>query len=126
MRQRRDLATVAMAGGGRRARKGGGSGGRSLIVMTVLLLWHCAGSALAQFTGPSLGSSASVNLPLPPTTDPAILYPGPREIHLEHGDLITVHLFGTVDYIPTARVSLDGSIQLPLIGLVHVEGLSLH
>jgi polysaccharide export outer membrane protein len=96
------------------------------VVLTFLLLCHCTGSAWAQFTGPSLGSSASVNLPMPPTTDQAILYPGPREIHLEHGDLITVHLYGTLDYAPTVRVSLDGSIQLPLIGLVHVEGLSLH
>jgi polysaccharide biosynthesis/export protein len=100
--------------------------GSWLVVMTFLLLCHCTGSALAQFTGPSLGSSASVNLPMPPTTDQAILYPGPREIHLEHGDLITVHLYGTLDYMPTVRVSLDGSIQLPLIGLVHVEGLTLH
>jgi polysaccharide biosynthesis/export protein len=125
MRQRSNLTAVAMAGDGRCARRGG-SPGKWLVVMTVLLLWSYGGSALAQFTGPSLGSSASVNLPLPPTTDPAILYPGPREIHLEHGDLITVHLYGTADYIPTARVSLDGSIQLPLIGLVHVEDLSLH
>jgi polysaccharide biosynthesis/export protein len=99
---------------------------RWVVVMTFLLLSHCAGTALAQFTGPSIGSSASVNLPMPPTTDPAILYPGPREIHLEHGDLLTVHLFGTADYGPTARVSLDGALQLPLIGLVHVEGLTLH
>jgi len=126
MRQRSNLTTVAMAGDGGCARKGGSSRDRWLVVMTVLLLLRCGGSALAQFTGPSLGSSASVNLPLPPTTDPAILYPGPREIRLEHGDLITVHLYGTVDYNPTARVSLDGSIQLPLIGVVHVEGLSLH
>jgi polysaccharide biosynthesis/export protein len=115
-----------MAGDRGRARRGDSSCGRWLVVMAVLLLWQCAGSALAQFTGPSLGSSASVNLPLPPTTDPAILYPGPREIRLEAGDLISVHLYGTVDYLPTARVSLDGSIQLPLIGLVQVAGLTLH
>jgi len=99
---------------------------RWLVVVIALLLCQCAGSALAQFTGPSLGSSASVNLPMKPTTDPAILYPGPREIHLDHGDLLTIHLYGTNDYAPTARVSLDGSVQLPLVGLVHVEGLSLH
>lgn len=85
-----------------------------------------ARTAWAQFTGPSLGSSSTVNVPMPPTTDPAILYPGPREIRLEHGDLLTVHLYGTADYQPTVRVSLDGSIQLPLIGLLQVEGLTLH
>jgi polysaccharide export outer membrane protein len=125
MRKRSNLTAVAMAADGWCARRGGSSG-KCLVVMAVLLLCQCAAPALAQFTGPSLGSSASVNVPLPPTTDPAILYPGPREIHLEHGDLITVHLYGTADYNPTARVSLDGSIQLPLIGLVQVEGLSLH
>jgi polysaccharide export outer membrane protein len=100
--------------------------GSWLVGLIALLLWQCTGSAVAQFTGPSLGSSASVNLPMKPTTDPAILYPGPREIHLEHGDMLTVHLYGPSDYMPSARVSLDGSIQLPLIGLVHVAGLSLH
>ncbi len=98
---------------------------RWLAITAVLLLCVCLGSARAQFTGPSLGSSASVNLPMPPTTDLAILYPPPREIHLGHGDLLSVHLFAT-EYQVTVRVSLDGSIQLPLIGLVHVEGLSLH
>jgi polysaccharide biosynthesis/export protein len=126
MRQGRNtLTAVGMAHHLRSPRKNGFRGSW-LVVMTFLLLCHCTGSALAQFTGPSLGSSASVNLPMPPTTDQAILYPGPREIHLEHGDLITVHLYGTLDYMPTVRVSLDGSIQLPLIGLVHVEGLTLH
>jgi len=94
--------------------------------MAAMLLCQGAGSALAQFTGPSIGSSASVNLPMPPTTDPAILYPAVRDIHLEHGDLLSVHLYGTADYQPTARISLDGAVQLPLIGLVHLEGLTLH
>jgi polysaccharide biosynthesis/export protein len=126
MRQgRNNVTAVAIAHHVRVPRKNAFRGNWP-VVMTFLLLCHCTGLALAQFTGPSLGSSASVNLPMPPTTDQAILYPGPREIHLEHGDLITVHLYGTLDYAPTVRVSLDGSIQLPLIGLVHVEGLSLH
>jgi polysaccharide export outer membrane protein len=105
----------------------GGVRGSWLLGLIALLLWQCTGSAVAQFTGPSLGSSASVNLPMKPTTDPAILYPGPREVHLDHGDLLTIHLYGSSsDYLPSARVSVDGSIQLPLIGLVHVAGLSLH
>jgi polysaccharide export outer membrane protein len=125
MRQQQDtLTAVVMARRSREHRDGFRS--RWIVVMMVLLLCQGAGSALAQFTGPSIGSSASVNLPMPPTTDPAILYPGSREIHLEHGDLLVVHLFGSIDYAPTARVSLDGAIQLPLIGLVHVEGLTLH
>jgi polysaccharide biosynthesis/export protein len=126
MRQEQNtLTTVRMAHPAWGLRRNGLCG-TWLVVMTFLLLCQCTGSALAQFTGPSLGSSASVNLPMPPTTDPALLYPKPREIHLERGDLFTVHLYGMGDYAPTVRVSLDGSVQLPLIGVVHVEDLSLH
>jgi polysaccharide biosynthesis/export protein len=123
--KQRSLTAVAITRDALGARRDG-SRGSWLVVATVLLLWQCIGSALAQFTGPSLGSSASVNLPMKPTTDPAILYPAPRDIHLERGDLITVSLYGTAGYAQAARVSLDGSVQLPLVGLVHVEGLTLH
>lgn len=91
----------------------------------VLLLCLSSGAALAQFSGPALGSNAQVNLPITPTTDPAILYPEGRDVRLLHGDLIVVHLYATPDYAPTVRVGLDGSIQLPLVGVVHVEGLTL-
>jgi len=125
MRQGQDaLTAVAMAHPLLSERRRGVR--RWVIGMAAMLLCQGAGSALAQFTGPSIGSSASVNLPMPPTTDPAILYPAVRDIHLEHGDLLSVHLYGTADYQPTARISLDGAVQLPLIGLVHLEGLTLH
>jgi polysaccharide export outer membrane protein len=125
MRQGRNtLTAIRMAHPAWGLRKNGFRG--TWLVLTIFLLCHCFGSALAQYTGPSLGSSSSVNLPMPPTTDPAILYPEPREIHLGRGDLFAVHLYGMADYAPAVRVSLDGSVQLPLIGAVHVEGLSLH
>lgn len=97
------------------------------IVLAVLLLALCVhgGVANAQFSGPAFGSQTSVNVPIMPTTDPAVLYPAGRDVHLMHGDLLTVHLYGTSDYVPVARVELDGSIQLPLIGIVHVEGLTI-
>ena len=34
--------------------------------------------------------------------------------------------YGSPDYAPTVRVGLDGTIQLPLIGSVQVEGLTVH
>lgn len=92
-------------------------------VLLLLCLPPCG--ARAQFSGPALGSNAQVNLPVTPTTDPAILYPAGRDVRLMHGDLIVVHLYATTDYAPSVRVGLDGSIQLPLIGIVHVEGLTL-
>jgi len=94
----------------------------SLFSLLVLL----AGVAQAQFSGPALGASTPVNRPVTPTTDPAILYPAGREIHLGPGDLIAVHLYGSQDYSPAARVSVDGSVQLPLIGTVPVNGLTIH
>ncbi len=105
--------------------------GRPSLVCRVagllLVLLAIAGSAGAQFNGPALGLTSTVNRKVVPTTDPAILYPVSREILLGQGDVITVRVYApTVDYAPTVRVALDGTIQLPLIGGVSVDGLSMH
>jgi polysaccharide export outer membrane protein len=97
-----------------------------LLVTAAMLLSLCTGIAQAQFGGPALGSTTPINEPLTPTTDAAILYPVARDVQLYHGDLITVHVFGTPDYEPTVRVSLDGTVDLPLIGSVQVDGLTVH
>ncbi len=81
--------------------------------------------ASAQFSGPSLSVASTVNQTLTPTTDPAILFPANREIHLTSGDVLGIHLYGSVDYSPTARLSIDGSIELPLVGKLQVQGLTL-
>jgi polysaccharide biosynthesis/export protein len=93
----------------------------------MLALLAVAGSARAQFNGPALGLTSTVNRKVVPTTDPAILYPVSREILLGQGDVITVRVYAsTIDYSPTVRVALDGTIQLPLIGGIRVDGLSTH
>jgi polysaccharide export outer membrane protein len=107
------------------SRRGGGRGGLVVAAM-VFLLCLFGGSAEAQFSGPAIGASTPVNRPVTPTTDPAILYPGARDIHVAQGDVLSVHLYGAPDYAPPVRVSLDGTIQLPLIGIVAVEGLTIH
>jgi polysaccharide export outer membrane protein len=96
------------------------------LSVAVLLGMVLSGSGAAQFSGPALGVSTQVNPPVTITTDPAILYPANRDVYLWHDDLITVHLFASSEYGPTTRVGLDGAIQLPLIGSVQVEGLTLH
>ncbi len=84
-------------------------------------------SAAAQFNGPPASIDSQVNRPVTPTTDPAVLYPGPRDVKLDRGDLLAIHLYGGVnDYSPSVRVALDGTIRLPLIGLVQVGGLTIH
>jgi len=91
-----------------------------------LVLMCCSGASMAQFSGPAPGISTPVNPPVVITTDPAILYPANRDIYLGREDLLMVHLYGSPDYTPTVRVGLDGTIQLPLVGSLQVEGLTLH
>jgi polysaccharide biosynthesis/export protein len=101
--------------------------GRVWLTLACLVLLSLFGDfAEAQFNGPSLGISTPINNPVTPTTDPAILFPADRDFHLGKGDLFTVHLYGMSDYEPQVRVSLDGTVQLPLVGSVAVEGLALH
>jgi len=105
-------------------------------VEALVRMWLClcvaafgltmSSTAHAQFSGPAPMPSASLNVPLTPTTDPTILYPGPRDLHLDVGDLVQVHIFGTMDYNPTVRVSLDGSVQVPLGGVIQVAHMTLH
>jgi polysaccharide biosynthesis/export protein len=103
------------------------TGSRSLwIVFGLLLAIVVSGEAQAQFSGPALGASTPINPPVTITTDPAILYPGHRDVYLGREDLLAIRLYGSLDYSPIARVGLDGTIQLPLIGSVRVEGLTLH
>jgi polysaccharide export outer membrane protein len=40
--------------------------------------------------------------------------------------VLAVHIFGNTDYNPVARVGLDGTIQLPLIGNLTVDNLTVH
>jgi polysaccharide biosynthesis/export protein len=96
------------------------------LTVAMLLLMALSGSSMAQFSGPALGISTPINPPVTITTDPAILFPANRDVYLWHDDLIAIHLFESQDYVPTVRVGLDGMIQLPLIGSVRVEGLTLH
>ena len=116
----------AMTISGRGRVRGAGKLWGTWLAAIVLLLSALGGSAKAQFSGPALGISTPVNPPVTITTDPAILHPGPRDFYLGIQDLVSVHLYGNLDYAPTARISLDGSIDLPLIGTVHMDGLTLH
>jgi len=99
---------------------------KARLVLAIFLLLATAGRvASAQFSGPALGIDTEVNPPITITTDRAILFPGHRDVFLGNGDILTVHLYGTTDYSPTVRINLDGMVQLPLIGNVSLEGLTL-
>jgi polysaccharide biosynthesis/export protein len=47
------------------------------------------------------------------------------EIHLGAGDLVKVELYGAPELATEARISNSGDLSLPLIGQVHLAGLSL-
>lgn len=96
----------------------------SLCAVAALALL-LAPAAQAQFSGPAQSVATTVNQTLTPTTDPAILYPANREIRLTPGDVLAVRLYGSTDYTPTVRVSIDGSIDLPLVGKAQVQGLTV-
>lgn len=53
-----------------------------------------------------------------------MLYPG-EDFKLAPGDLLSVHLFGAADYFATVRIGIDGTVELPYIGSVSLEGLSV-
>jgi polysaccharide export outer membrane protein len=96
---------------------------RRMTLATTLL--SVSLSAAAQFNGPALAPSASINRPTTVTTDPTILFPASRDVQLGSGDVITVRVFGPGEYAPTVRVGVDGTAQLPLIGVVSLQGLTI-
>ena len=100
----------------------------SFASVLCFLLALCSGThaLLAQFTGTAPTAAPGLNVRQKLTTDPALLYPPNREMHIMAGDLLRVSIYGvTPVYSDAERVSLDGSIRLNLAGVVQVEGLSL-
>ena len=96
---------------------------RSLIA-AIVLLCACA-SSRAQFNGPSSLGTTEINRPVTLTTDPSVLYPATQDLVLTPGDVFQVHLFSDPDYQPEARIAPDGTVLLPLIGVVHLAGLTV-
>ena len=72
----------------------------------------------------TISSPADVSAPVSPA-NASMLYPG-EDFKLSAGDLISVHLFLQPDYQGDVRISQDGTAQLPFIGSVPLEGLSVH
>ncbi|MGD0444062.1 MAG: polysaccharide biosynthesis/export family protein [Edaphobacter sp.] len=110
---------------GRVVKRGARTGSSLLACAVFLMLAAFGGIAEGQFNGPAPGADTPLNPPVKITTDPAILFPGHRDIILGRDDLLAIHLYASLDYAPTGRVDQDGVIQLPLIGGVKVAGLTV-
>ncbi len=74
--------------------------------------------SMAETTAAQSGISAGM-----PYANQSMLYPG-EDFHLSAGDLIEVRVY-MQDYSQTVRLGLDGSAQLPFIGSVPLDGLSV-
>lgn len=99
--------------------------GAGLLLLLFALLAGLASTANAQFTGPALMAPPPSRETVVPTTSTALLHPRDTTLHLQPGDVVAVHLYGSPEYTPLVRVSLDGTMQLPLIGVISVKGLTL-
>jgi polysaccharide export outer membrane protein len=99
----------------------------SRLFRFVCALFFVAATASAQFNGPGTvaPSNPEISRPVTLTTDQAILFPRTHDLLLTPGDLVSIHIFGQADYTPTVRIGTDGNVLLPLIGLVHLEGVSV-
>ena len=101
-----------------------------LVACLALALVWPAGLASAQTGGQGAATStgnATAQSSAPsstPTADQSMLYPG-DDFTLSPGDLISISLFQQPDYVATVRVSADGAVQLPFIGSVPVQGLTV-
>lgn len=102
------------------------SGLRRSLALAALLMLCAAGSAHAQFNGPpSNGGHQELNRPVTVTSDRAVLFPPVHDQLLMPGDVLQIHLFNQPEYSPQARIGLDGTIMLPLIGVITLKDITV-
>ncbi len=102
--------------------------GRRILLTLMIALASLTGFVrplAAQFTGPALTTPPPSHSTPVPTTSTTVLYPKNPVIYLSPGDVVAVHLYGSAEYAPIVRVSLDSTMQLPLIGVISVKGLTI-
>jgi polysaccharide biosynthesis/export protein len=80
-------------------------------------------TAPAGMQSPGLGTQAPVT-PSSPPISPLSTTMTAAPVHVSPGDLLEIGVFDTPELTGKVRVNSDGEITLPLIGAVHVGGLS--
>ena len=91
----------------------------TLLVAGLLLGWPAHG----QYNGPP--TSADRGTSAIPSADQSLLFPSTPEPLLVPGDQIAIRLLSDPDYTFTGRISVDGTVLLPLLGLVRLQGQSI-
>lgn len=97
--------------------------GASLLSAALLALLGSASPAHAQYNGSA--TTADRGYVTTTTGDQALLRPATPEPLLMAGDEIAIHLYGEPDYNFAGRLSIDGTVLLPLLGIVPLRGLSI-
>ena len=97
---------------------------RKLMLACALVL---AGSvaAQAQFSGPALRLPSQPNQVQTPAVTSDLLTGQSPDLVILPGDALTIRIFGSTDFSPLVTVGSDGTVQIPLIGVVQVSGLSI-
>jgi polysaccharide export outer membrane protein len=105
----------------------------SICACAVLALFWAGGSAraLGQSNAPAAPATPIGIAPVQAATssntavgNQSMLYPG-EDFLLAPGDLLSVRVFLQPEYLSTVRVGLDGSVELPFIGSVELQGLTV-
>lgn len=80
----------------------------------------------AQYTGIAPTSSPGLNIRHPLTTDRTILFPPQQDLTVLPNDVVTLSIFGvTPTFTDVERVALDGTIHLPMAGIIRIGGLTI-
>jgi len=102
---------------------------KSVLLVVVLALPFGALSALAQNQAAhQIADAASRVQPLQqslPAAPEAIPAHGNSDLIIGNGDLLEVSVYGAPEFVKQARVADSGDISLPLVGSVHVAGLTI-
>jgi polysaccharide export outer membrane protein len=114
----RETGTFWQRGMGRRVWSGGLAAGLCLI-------GAAAQPMMGQFSGPALTLPTQANPPEVPTDNTALLDTHEHDVQIGVGDVLSIRIFESPDFNPTVKVSIDGTIQIPLIGVVPVAGLTV-
>ena len=95
----------------------------SLLLTLVVALLATGSTARAQYNGPP--TSVDRGTVTTTTNDKSLLFPTTPEPVLAPGDGISIRLFSDPEYTYSGRISQDGTVLLPLIGLTQLQGLTV-
>ena len=91
---------------------------------TASALGQSASQAGTQAPGSSAGETSATTAAQTSPANQSLLYPG-GDFTLSVGDLISVAVFLQPEYGATVRLKADGTAQLPFIGSVPLQGLTV-